>query len=253
MTNLRRSAATAALAVSLCFAGVSGWQWRAERVWAGRVASEVRAAVTGDTDPRARVDALARMVDARLSRPRVAEPFLRWSAMEFWQAGRGECAAGARVMIIVLDALGIDAHRIILPDLGHTTFIYRDGGSWRVAPGIRGPERWTDLTADHPRMSDLFQIDHGDVLRIRGPVDRYSLWNWSRLFGDVVEVNQLRPFPHWLVMVFETPSLFAAVVWALLAVFIAALAFFNKVTCDHPRRVSAQRDHVIRHNQGTIP
>ena len=165
--------------------------WTDERAWARYVAATVHA-----TDTASTITALARLTDARVSLERGDEPFLRWPAMRTWLTGKGDCASAARAMIIVLDVLGIDAHRLIVG--GHTALAYRDGDVWRASPGVRAPDWWAVETRLHPPLDRLEQD--------------FTLWNWARLSLDV---RQTTPFPHWLVLIFESPALIGVILSVL--------------------------------------
>ena len=54
---------------------------------------------------------------------------------------------------------------------------------------------------------------------------RYSYFNWARVFGTVVEINQRRPFPGWVIAVIENPPLFLALLKSAIATVILILLY----------------------------
>jgi len=142
-------------------------------------------------------------------------PVLRHRARETWEYAEGYCGEGARVMINMLDALGVRAARIILymtTGGQHIAIAYFHNGEWFLADSINSPAGFNAWLGTEPRpLGNLvgFEDRNGTMVPVvMNPVfERYSFFNWSRVFGSSLEVYQTRPFPRIMTLMIENPPL----------------------------------------------
>lgn len=172
-------------------------RWNAERAFLQRSADNLVYRTVGASD-EARIATLMGAIDRQLTRSRNDTGILRASARQSWLSRRGDCATAARIAVLVLDRLGIEAQRLVVA--GHTAIAWKDGDNvWRAGIGIRPPPRWVEIAESSPRLADL-------------PVP-YSFWNWERLTG--LDVRTTQPWPRWTVILLESPDLMRALIWGI--------------------------------------
>ncbi|MBX6322937.1 MAG: hypothetical protein IRY94_14000, partial [Rhodospirillaceae bacterium] len=142
-----------------------------------------------------------------------------WST---WANGVGDAREGARLITELLLARGIAASPVVLTDsrtgFHHVAVGYADGDTWRLVDGLGAPadfHQWSE-TNDKPldRLVAAVQAPSGAVVyRPDNPFfDRYSFFDWQRLFGDAVEVHQRVPFPGWLVAIIDSPPIITGLI-----------------------------------------
>ena len=142
-------------------------------------------------------------------------PVLRHRARETWEHAEGYCGEGARVLVNMLDALGIRAARIILHMTTggqHIAIAYFHDGEWFLADSINSPAELNAWLGTEPRLLESlirFEDRNGTMVPVvTNPVfKRYSFFNWSRVFGSSLEVYQTRPFPRTVTLMIENPLL----------------------------------------------
>ncbi len=142
-------------------------------------------------------------------------PVLRHRARETWEHAEGYCGEGARVMVNMLDSLGIRAARIILHMTTggqHIAIAYFHDGEWFLANSINSPADFNVWlgTGPHPLESLVgFEDRNGTMVPVvtNSVFERYSFFNWSRVFGSSLEIYQTRPFPRIMTLMIENPPL----------------------------------------------
>ncbi len=178
-------------------------------------------------------------------------PFLRHTAWETLVSGQGACGEVARVMVNLFRALGIPASRVVITNdagFNHTAMAYEDGGKWYLLHTIKGREGFEAWTRAEPRrLKDLVRTEYHDggglLINAQNPYfTRYSYFNWARVFGAAVEINQLDPFPGFVVEIIENPPLLLAILRAMfVALVVAGLALVPWPLLLNERQKSAWR------------
>lgn len=186
------------------------------------LAKEADAIIGEETDPHeivSKIGNAARGRIASLDRGRFYDlrnrPVLRHRARETWEHAEGYCGEGARVMVNMLDAPDVRAARIILHMTTggqHIAVAYFHDGQWFLADSINSPAGFNDWLGSEPRpLKSLIRLEDRNgttVPVVTNPFfNRYSFFNWSRLFGSSLEVYQTFPFPRIVTLMMENPPL----------------------------------------------
>lgn len=147
-------------------------------------------------------------------------PALRHTAVETWTHAEGQCGEGARLIVNLLLANGIEASRINLSNektqFYHTAVAYQAEGKWWLLDSINSPEGFPEwASANNKPMSELVRVEMhpGGALLVQPDnpfFARYSFFSWARIFGDKFEVNQFVGMPRFVVYITEKPPLLKA-------------------------------------------
>jgi len=223
------------------------YQYMGDRIYLGREAATI---VGEQTDPHKivlKIGNAARSQITSLDRGRFYDldnrPALRHRARETWEHAEGYCGEGARVMINMLDAMDIQASRIILHITTggqHIAIVYLHDGEWFLADSINSPTGFNAWLGSDPRLLKSllrFEDRNGTMVPVvRNPFfDRYSFFNWSRIFGSSLEIYQTFPFPRIVTLMIENPPL----VWIIIKfglLSLLALIFLLPWRIIHNRR-----------------
>lgn len=167
-------------------------------------------------------------------------PFLRETAWETWQSRRAYCGEGARLLVNLLLASGIDAARLYLANetgYFHVAVAYRDNDTWMLLPGVAAPAALEEWAGDSGRPLGEAVAIGPDVngqptwVARQAIFDRYSFANWTRFVGPEFEIHQTVPFPGWVVLIMENPPLLiglAKIGGAFLIIFATAV-FWRRI------------------------
>jgi hypothetical protein len=162
-------------------------------------------------------------------------PLLRHTAWQTWTYGEGLCGEGARLILNLLRAQGIPASRVNLLNnktgFYHVAVAYWDRGEWWLLDSVNAPGRFGKWSRKRrPTITDTVEavMDPGGqlILTRNNPFfTRYSYFNWARVFGTAVEINQRHPFPGWVIGVIENPPLFLTLFKSAIALVVLILLY----------------------------
>ena len=180
-------------------------------------------------------------------------PLLRHTAWETWSHGEGQCGEGTRLLVNLLQSRGIAASRINLIDARegfyHTPVAYNEDGRWWLLNSLDGGGEFHEWTLENRLPVEKLverRLDPGGALVIRpnNPYfARYSYFNWARVFGDFIEINQWAPFPQWFIHIIENPPLTIALAVLFLSAvgWLLALAITRRSTAAAGERIGQLR------------
>jgi Transglutaminase-like superfamily len=156
-----------------------------------------------------RVEAIVHDVQARVSPGERPLPVLRSPALETWITGEGHCGDAARVIVLMLRSVGIDARRIYLrahpDDYFHVAVAYQLGGQTYLVDSVNSTSAFKEFVSRHRRQA---------LAETGVPNDQfyaYSYVNWGRVL-PFVELDHTASLPGPLVTMMESPFLVLALV-----------------------------------------
>jgi hypothetical protein len=165
-------------------------------------------------DDHDRVEAIVHDVQARVSPGDRPLPVLRSPALETWITGEGHCGDAARVIVLMLRSVGIDARRIYLrahpDDYFHVAVAYQLGGRTYLVDSVNSTTEFKEFVYLHRRQA---------LAETGVPNDQfysYSYVNWGRL-PPFVAIDHTTRLPGPLVTVMESPFLLLALLKTFLA------------------------------------
>lgn len=174
--------------------------------------------------------------------PDVDRPFLRSSAKEILESGKGYCGESTRVFVCLARSLGIDAQRLNLyARMNHSHVL----AEVRLAPNRQ-------IVVD-PQIN---QFNQGMDSRPRAVLELladpqtefndYSTIHIRRIpfLGRVIQRIKLKQ--TWFSWILENPPLLRAIVWGFLAVFLIVLYAADRVLLRvYARRLGLRKRTVV--------
>jgi transglutaminase-like putative cysteine protease len=101
------------------------------------------------------VDAITRKVQARLSPVDHEVTLLRSTALDSWVDGEGQCGDAARVIVLMLRSVGIDAGRVYLraepENYFHVAVAYHVGGRAYLVDTVNSTSEFRRFVETHRR------------------------------------------------------------------------------------------------------
>ena len=178
------------------------------------------------------VDAIIGKVRARLLPVDHGDNFLRSTALDSWVKGGGQCGDAARVIVLMLRSVGIDAGRVYLRaepgNYFHVAVAYHVGERSYLVDTVNSTSEFRRFVETHRRHA------LGEIEMPNSQFSSYSYVNWGRL-GPFMQVDRQSRLPSMAVLFMESPLLVLALLKAGVAVSLA----FAGYHCRLLRRTSA--------------
>lgn len=173
------------------------------------LAGEAAEVSRGASNTHEIAQAITKKVQARVVPGDRGVPFLRSTALDSWVAGEGHCGDAARVIILMLRNVGVNANRIYLradaDDYFHVAVAYRVGGRWYLADTVNSTSGFKRFVAANERRAlDQIGLPNEEFYS-------YSYVNWGRV-PLFVQIDHTTPLPSVAVLLMESPSLVVALV-----------------------------------------
>jgi hypothetical protein len=171
------------------------------------LANEAAEVTTRASNAHEIAEAVAEKVQTRVSPGDRDVLFLRSSPLDSWVSGEGHCGDAARVIVLMLRSVGVEAHRIYLradaDDYFHVAVAYRVGEHRYLADSVNSTREFRRfIAANRRRALDQIGLPNEQFYS-------YSYVNWGRV-PPFVQIDQKTPPPSAVAVLIESPSLLLA-------------------------------------------